>query len=376
MTAKLRRFLADARPATPCLVIDLDVVAENYATLRRTLPEADVFYAIKANPERQVVERLRDLGSSFDAATIHEIEQAMDAGVPAERISFGNTVKKRDDIARAHRLGIDLFAFDSEAELGKLARAAPGARVFCRLVMTGAGADWPLGRKFGCEPDMAHDLMLRAAEAGLVPYGLSFHVGSQQRDPGQWDVAIGQAAALFARLEARGVALRMLNVGGGFPAHYRPEVPTAEAYAAAVDGAVARHFGDRRPRMIIEPGRSLVGDAGILQSEVVLIAHKGYDDPVRWIYLDVGKFGGLIETMGEAIQYRITTPHDGGPTGPVILAGPTCDEMDVMYQHSGYELPLDLRIGDRIEFLSTGAYTASYSSVCFNGIPPLAVHCI
>lgn len=376
MTAKLRRFLADERPATPCLVVDLDVVAESYATLRRTLPEADVFYAVKANPERAVVERLRDLGSNFDAATIQEIRQVLGAGVEPARISFGNTIKKLDHIAEARAGGIDLFAFDSEAELGKLARAAPGARVFCRIVMSGAGADWPLGRKFGCEPDMARDLMCRAADAGLVPYGLSFHVGSQQRDPGQWDVALGAVAALFRALEGRGVSLEMVNIGGGFPAHYRAEVPTAEAYAAAVRAALTRHFGERRPRVIIEPGRSLVGDAGVLQSEVLLISHKGYDDPIRWVYLDVGKFGGLIETMGEAIRYHVTTPHDGGPTGPVILAGPTCDEMDVMYQHSGYQLPLDLRIGDRVEFLSTGAYTASYSSVCFNGIPPLAVHCI
>ena len=145
---------------------------------------------------------------------------------------------------------------------------------------------------------------------------------------------------------------------------------------AALAEAARNHFGNRIPGLIVEPGRALVGDAGLVQSEVVLISRKGYRDEERWVYLDIGKFGGLIETMDEAIQYRITTDRDGTECGPVVLAGPTCDEADVLYQHSNYRLPLALEAGDRVAIESTGAYTASYSSVNFNGLPPLATYCI
>ena len=307
---------------------------------------------------------------------IYEIKEALEAGAPADRLSFGNTIKKQSDIAAAWRLGVDMFAFDCEAELEKLALAAPGARVYCRLFMDGAGADWPLGRKFGCDVAMAKDLMIKALGMGLDPYGLSFHVGSQQRDLGQWDLAVGRTAMLFTDLAEAGVKLRMVNIGGGFTAHYRTDAPDQHDHAAAVVQALTQHFGNRMPEVIVEPGRSLVGDAGVIQSEVVLISKKSYEDDERWVYLDIGKFGGLIETMDEAIQYRLRTPHDGASTSPVVIAGPTCDEVDVLYRDSGYQLPDNLAVGDKIEILATGAYTSTYCSVGFNGLPPLQTHCI
>jgi len=223
---------------------------------------------------------------------------------------------------------------------------------------------------------MARDLLARARELGLDPYGVSFHVGSQQTDLRQWDIAVGKAAALFRELEQDGIELRMVNLGGGFPARYRSDVPAVERYADAVMTAMTSHFGNALPAMIIEPGRSLVGDAGVLETEVVLISNKGYDDPTRWVYLDIGKFGGLAETMDEAIKYRIQTPHDGGDTAPVILAGPTCDSADILYEKSGYEMPVSLKVGDKVRILSTGAYTTSYSAVNFNGFAPLKAYFI
>jgi ornithine decarboxylase len=163
----------------------------------------------------------------------------------------------------------------------------------------------------------------------------------------------------------------MVNMGGGFPARYRSDIQPLRAYAEGIMAAVTRHFGNRLPSLVIEPGRGIAGDAGIIQSEVVLISRKTYDAGRRWVYLDVGRFGGLPEVIDEAIKYRIRTPRDGGPTGPVVMAGPTCDEVDMLYDKSGYELPLDLAVGDKVEILSAGAYTASYSSVGFNGFPPL-----
>ena len=376
MTDKIQRFLAARRPPTPCLVVDLDIVEENYRRLAEALPAAEIYYAVKANPARPVIERLDRLGSGFDTASIYEIERCRALGIAPERMAYGSTVKKERDIAAAHGYGVNLFAFDSEAELDKLARAAPGARVLCRIAVEGAGADWPLSEKFGCHPDMAVDLLERARAVGLDPCGLSFHVGSQQRDTTRWDIAIGRSAAVFAALNRRGIDLGTIDLGGGFPARYRRDAPPVECYAEAISTALTRHFGNSLPRTMIEPGRCIPGDAGIIQTEVVLISRKSYDDDTRWIYLDIGRFGGLPEVLDEAIQYRLRTGRDGGPTGPVIIAGPTCDEVDILYENSGYELPLALEVGDRIQILSAGAYTATYASVGFNGFPPLDEHYI
>ncbi|CAA7625618.1 Diaminopimelate decarboxylase [Candidatus Terasakiella magnetica] len=376
MTAKIARFLDEVRPATPCVVVDLDVVRDNYGALRRWLPLAEVYYAVKANPAAEIVRMLNEEGSSFDVASRGEIDLCLANGVSAERISFGNTIKKTSDIAYAYDMGVRLYAFDSECELEKLAETAPGSKVFCRILMTCDGAEWPLSRKFGCEIDMAKDLLVRARELGLDPYGVSFHVGSQQTDLSQWDIAVGKAAMLFTALDAAGIELRMVNLGGGFPARYRSDVAAIDRYADAVMNAMTKHFGNALPAMIIEPGRSLVGDAGILETEVVLISRKGYDDESRWVYLDVGKFGGLAETMDEAIKYRILTPRDGDDTAPVVLAGPTCDSADILYEKAGYEMPVTLKVGDKLRILSTGAYTTSYSAVNFNGFAPLKAYFI
>ncbi len=373
---RISRFIAKRRLQTPFLVVDLEVVADNYRTLLRALPMAQVYYAVKANPSPDIIRRLVGLGSSFDVASPSEIELVLNAGAEPERISFGNTIKKEADIARAFEQGVRLFAFDSEAELLKLARSAPGAQVFCRLLTSCEGADWPLSRKFGCNADMAHNLLLLARELGLQPYGISFHVGSQQTMLDQWEVTLEKTAKLFKALKKAGVTLEMVNIGGGLPAHYRDAVAPVESYASAITGAVTKHFGKNVPHMIVEPGRSLVGDAGVIEAEVVLISKKSYEEDVRWVYLDIGKFSGLAETHDEAIKYRIETRGRKGPTGNVILAGPSCDSVDILYEKFQYQLPLSLKIGDRLRIHAAGAYTASYSSVGFNGFAPLPTYCI
>jgi ornithine decarboxylase len=375
MTPKIERFLAD-RPPTPCLVVDLDVVRDRYRTLKRELPVADVYYAVKANPARPVLDLLVGLGSCFDAASLQEVDACLASGAKPRAISYGNTVKKESDIAGAFAKGVDLYAFDSAEELDKLARAAPGARVYCRIITSNGGAQWPLSRKFGCDLDMARDLMIRARSLGLDAYGLSFHVGSQQTDPMQWDVAIGRAAMVFSDLRHHGIEVKMLNLGGGFPAHYREDIPEFDSFAETIMKAMTRHFGNALPEMIIEPGRSVVGDAGVLESEVVLVAKRGYKDASRWVYLDVGKFGGLAETMDEAIQYRIRAAGVGGRSSRVVIAGPTCDSVDTLYEKAGYRLPDALKAGDRLRLMSAGAYTTTYASIGFNGFAPLREHYI
>jgi ornithine decarboxylase len=375
MTHKIAQFLEERRPATPCLVFDLDVVEENYLEMHRALPDAQIYYAVKANPAPEILERLARLGSRFDTASVAEIRMALAAGARPEHISFGNTIKKQADIATAYALGVRLYAFDSEAELNKLAASAPGAQVFCRILTSGVGADWPLSRKFGCDVEMAEALLESAPGKGLTPIGVSFHVGSQQRDPDQWDNALAATAGLFRRLEAKGVHLTLVNLGGGFPTKYRREVPNAAAYGGAILQSLAQHFGNKIPNTIIEPGRGMVGNAGIIQTEVVLIARKSANDNRRWVFLDIGKFGGLAETMDEAIQYPITSTRQG-ETEAVILAGPTCDSADVLYEKADYQLPLSLEIGDKLEIKATGAYTTTYSAVAFNGFQPLEAYYI
>lgn len=375
MNMKIARFLADHQPATPCLVLDVDRVESNFRRIRDALPLAQIYYAVKANPAPQILDRLVKLDSRFDAAGIEEIDACIAAGAAPGAISFGNTIKKVSAIARAHAAGVGMFAFDSDEELEKLAVHAPGARVYCRILVENEGADWPLSRKFGTTVEHARALMLRAEGLGLDPFGLSFHVGSQQTSTGSYEAAIAKVAMLFTDLRDAGVNLRMVNLGGGFPVRYRDEVPGIDAFADAIMGAMVEHFGNALPDMLIEPGRSVVGDAGVVSAEVVLVSRKG-DDPVRWVYLDIGRFGGLAETEGESIKYQIVTPHDGGVMGPVAIAGPTCDGADIMYEKSNYRLPLALTHGDRVEVLATGAYVTTYASQRFNGFAPLAEHYI
>jgi ornithine decarboxylase len=376
MTDRIRDFLARTPDEGPRLVVDLDVVRENFRSFAKALPDTRVFYAVKANPAPEILSLLAGLGSCFDCASLPEIEQALGAGASPERISYGNTIKKERDVARAHALGVRLFAVDCGAEVEKIARAAPGSRVFCRILSDGAGAEWPLSRKFGCEPEMAARVLEQAHRLGLVAYGLSFHVGSQQRNPRMWDRALKASAAIFCDLAERGIELQMLNLGGGFPTRYLKDVPAVKVYGRTIFRALRRHFGNRIPETIIEPGRGMVGAAGIIEAEVVLISKKSDSDAHRWVYLDIGKFNGLAETMDEMIRYPIRTDFDGDDLGPCVLAGPSCDSVDVLYEKEPYLLPVSLEIGAKVLIEGTGAYTTTYSSVGFNGFAPLKSYVI
>jgi ornithine decarboxylase len=375
MTARIQEYLRNRRQGgndtEALLVVDLNVVRDNYQTFAKALPDTRVFYAVKANPAPEVLALLASMGSCFDTASVPEIEMALAAGASPDRISFGNTIKKERDIARAYALGIRLYAVDCKPEVEKVARAAPGSRVFCRILSDCAGAEWPLSRKFGCEPSMAADVLEHAHKLGLEAHGVSFHVGSQQRNTNAWDRALAQAAAVFRECGERGINLAMVNLGGGFPTKYLKNVPTVKSYGSAIFRALRRHFGNRIPETIIEPGRGMVGNAGVIEAEVVLVSKKSEDDDVRWVYLDIGKFGGLAETMDESIRYPIRTPRDGGETGPCVLAGPTCDSADVLYEKQPYALPVSLEIGDKVLIEGTGAYTSTYAAVAFNGFAPL-----
>ncbi|HVW42341.1 MAG TPA: type III PLP-dependent enzyme [Amycolatopsis sp.] len=363
---RIRRFLDEHAPPTPCLVIDPSVVTARAGELATGFAGSHLRYAVKANPEPAVLCAVLAAGGGFDVASPAEIDACLAAGARPESLSYGNTIKKAADIAYATSRGVREFTTDTGTDLEHLAEHAPGAAVSVRMLVDGPASATPFGRKFGCAPDEAAGLLRRAADLGLDPAGVAFHVGSQQPDPGAWDHGIAAAAKVFAEVGG----LRRLNIGGGFGIGYRSPVPSLPEYATAIRRSLAAHF-PAMPEIALEPGRAVVAESGLIRTEVVLVARRGER---RWVYLDIGRYNGLAETENEAIQYRLAAGE--GPRGPVVLAGPTCDGDDVLYQRTPYELPLALRAGDTLDILDAGAYTASYSSVSFNGIPPLRTYCL
>ena len=370
--SRVEAFIALNTFERPTLVLDTAVVADNFHALQAGLGQARIHYAVKANPAPEIIETLVGLGCHFDAASRGEIELCLSRGAPAHHISFGNTVKRSSDIAFAHRAGVTLFAADAEEELVKIAHHAPGAQVYIRLIVEASEADWPLSRKFGCDRQMALSLLDRAVALGLVPVGFSFHVGSQTRRAAMWGPTLDEVAGTWHAALAAGHDLRLLNIGGGFPAFYGEVVEAPTPYAASVISMVRARFGDS-VEIMAEPGRGMVANAGAIAAEVLLVSQKSANDLHRWVYLDIGKFSGLAETIDEAIRYQFTTDRDHEPTGACVLAGPSCDSADVLYEKTPVQLPLGLTAGDRIVIRNTGAYTSSYASVGFNGFPPLDV---
>jgi ornithine decarboxylase len=366
--AQLKSF-ASGLP-TPLLVMDPALIEYKYEELSSSFPHADIFYAVKANPMPEILKLLLDKGSKFDIASRYELDLMLSLGVSPDRLSYGNTIKKKSDISYFYEKGVRLFVTDSETDLLNIAEAAPKAKVFFRILTEGTGADWPLSRKFGAHADIIYYLILQANELGLMPYGLSFHVGSQQRDIGQWDDAIARCKYLFDAVAEDGIELQMINLGGGFPASYVDPTFSVKEYAAEIMRFIEEDFGENMPHIILEPGRSLVADAGVIVSEVINISRKSKNNMYQWVYLDIGKFGGLIETIDESIKYPIYFEREG-MADEIILAGPTCDSMDILYENFKYVMPETTQPKDKVYIFTAGAYTRSYSAICFNGFPPL-----
>ncbi|MBT8425281.1 MAG: type III PLP-dependent enzyme [Silicimonas sp.] len=370
--SRAEAFAEGHRFTRPTLILDIDQVERNYGALKEGLGDAHIHYAVKANPEREVIARLVAIGSHFDAASRGEIELCLSQGARPETISFGNTVKRASDVAFAYEAGVRLFAADAEEELEKIALHAPGSEVYIRLLVETSEADWPLSRKFGCNREMALELLDTAIVLGLKPVGFSFHVGSQTRHAEMWGATLDEIAQVWDRAKAEGHDLTLLNIGGGFPAFYGDAIEAPEAYARGVMAQIHARFGSV-PRVMAEPGRGMVANAAVIAAEVLLVSRKTANDLHRWVYLDIGKFSGLAETMDEAIRYQFITRRDADAMGPCILAGPSCDSADVLYEKRMVDLPLTLKSGDRIIIRNTGAYTTSYASIGFNGFPPLDV---
>lgn len=351
--------------ATPYLEFDVPTAVAAYHRLARALPDTALHCAVKANPDPTLLAALARAGSRFDVASPAEVTASLVAGAGPLDLVYSNPVKRREDVRFAARVGVQRFVVDSPGEVAKVAAEAPGAAVLARLVTSGEGSDWPLSRKYGVATDEAVALLHEAARLGLRAEGVSFHVGSQQRDPQSWGPPIHAAARVFAALRASGLDPWLLDLGGGFPATLDDGCPPPEAYGAAITRHLQDAFPSQVPMTIAEPGRGIAADAGVLHARVIGVVHRA---GVRWVFLDAGVFTGLVETLGEAIRYPLSTDVTG-PIGSCVLAGPTCDSADVLYE--SVELPLALAEGDAVRFHGAGVYTATYSCVGFNGFAPL-----
>lgn len=361
--------LAEIATDTPFLACDLGTVEDRLDTLRAALPGVAVHYAVKCNPTPEVVDRLLGDGASFEVASVGELRMLTALGVRAEDVLFSNTIKPTRHIAEAAAVGVWRFAFDSETELNKIAVQAPGAAVYVRLRVDDSESRFPLGRKFGAEAHTARALMLLARELGLVPYGLTFHVGSQCVTPGSWRSALAGAGRLMHRLEGDGVTLRMLDLGGGFPARYVDPVPPIEQYGRVIRSALDEVLPYRPETVAAEPGRFLVAESAVMVSTVLGREERAGEE---WLYIDVGVYNGLMETQQSRNEwaYPLWTSRSNHATAtqlPFTIAGPSCDSADTMFLATS--LPASLGVGDRVMIGSAGAYTLSYASH-FNGLPP------
>ncbi|MBF6149887.1 type III PLP-dependent enzyme [Nocardia nova] len=360
-------------PESPCLVIDLDRVRGNFQAFRAAFPSARIRFAVKASPMPEIIRLLDSEGAEFDVASIGEIEMCVALGVDPAVLCYGNPIKKAAHIAAAYAAGVRRFAFDTEDDLERIAELAPGSEVECRFLASAPQSQTPFGTKFGCAPGEAVRLLVRAGDLGLRVAGPYFHVGSQQLDPVAWQIGIEQAAAITEALAVKDIPVTSVNIGGGLPISYADPAPELSELSAVIAESATRHLPEHTD-LVVEPGRALVGNAGVIHAEVVNV--RIAPDGRRWVYLDIGRYNGMAETENEYIAYRIDTDRDGDPADEAVIAGPTCDGDDVLYQRTRVLLPTTLRAGDPVRILDTGAYTASYSSVSFNGFPPLTVHVI
>lgn len=353
------------RLQTPFFLMDVDVVLRRYQEVRDSIADLEVFYAVKANPHPRVLASLAQAGCGFEISSCGELEMALEAGAAPDRIVSYNPVKAPAFLTQAYRAGVTVFAFDSASELDKLAVAAPGCRVMARLVVSNAGSEWPLCGKYGVDAGQALELLGRAARMGLRPHGLTFHVGSQCLNQENWVDALFLCRQVWDLAQKKGLALELLSLGGGLPVYHGKKTPTIGEIGGRINLALGTLFPHDRPRLAMEPGRALVGEAAVLVTSVIGRARRGSEE---WLYLDAGVFNALFEAS-QGIRYQVEAERKG-PRRPFTLAGPSCDSVDTICQ--GAMLP-SLGVGDRVYIMNAGAYTLSYAS-SFNGFPPPPVY--
>lgn len=357
---KVLKYLDRKNIETPFLLMDREKVKEKASLIGQNIRNSKVFYAVKANPDIEVIKLADKLGMGFEIASEGELKLLSSIGVEPERIISSNPVKTFKFLKMAASYGVNYFAYDSEDEVDKMARLLPGCNVYVRLSVPNEGSEWPLSKKFGVEIDKAAELLFYAGEKGLNPVGVTFHVGSQCTNIYNWNSALDKARALWDIAERKGIKLSLLNIGGGYPIKYTKNVIDVDAIEKNADRLIREKF-PRDVKILIEPGRAVVGDAGIFVTSVIGKANRGDDN---YLYIDVGVFNGLMESVGGiTYSYIVETSRQTRYKRKWTVAGPSCDSFDVIDKNVNLPEP---EIGGLMLILSGGAYTISYASE-FNG---------
>ena len=353
---------------TPFLVFDIDGVRAAYRRLHAAFDEqVEVCFAVKCNPDPVVLKTLADAGANFEIASAAELDLVAAAGGDPRRVLYSNTVKPASHIASTFAAGVSLFAADSQSEVTKIAREAPGAGVVVRVSVDDTQSRFPLSSKFGAPMGAAVGLLRNAREQGLVPAGITFHVGSQCTDVTAWSNAIMALGPVFASLDRLGIELEVLDIGGGFPARYDRPVPPIEEIGRHTLSAL-NALPWRPQRVVCEPGRALVAESGVIASTVI---GREQRFGTEWVYLDVGAYNGLMESAQTKATWAFPLLTSRLDTSEreirATITGPTCDASDTIF----FDAPLraDIEEGDRVYIGAAGAYTLCYAS-SFNGFPP------
>jgi ornithine decarboxylase len=353
------RQAARQKYTRPFLIVDTAIVRQKARRFRAAMPRVRPHYAVKANPDRRVLKVLAQEGCGFEIASTAELDVLAGLGVPAAEVFYSNPVKSRESIAYAAGKGVEWFVLDSAEELRRLFEVKRDAKLYLRIATPNIGADWPLSGKFGAGAAEVREIVALAAKLGADLAGVTFHVGSQCRNPENWRVALEKARGVFDLMQKAGLKPRLLNIGGGFPVRHVKPIPSIEVIGQVVNEGL-QAFGDD-VQVIAEPGRYLVSDAGYFVCRVLGTATRGGK---RWMHWDAGLFGGVIESS-EGLKYRIRTDRSG-PDVAWTVGGPTCDSVDVVMRDE--PLPSDVQEGDFIYIRNAGAYTTAYASQ-FNGFP-------
>ena len=343
----------------PFLLLDPAIVRTKARRFKAAMPRVQPHYAVKANPNPTVLRTLIGEGVSFEIASIAELDLLLSLGVPVEEIYYSNPMKSRQYLRYAAEKGVEWYVLDSVEELRKIHEIKPDAKMYVRIDAPNVGSDWPLSGKFGAQTAEAEEIIAVAAELKADLAGVTFHVGSQCRNPENWRVGIEKARQVFDLMQKVGLNPRLLNIGGGFPVRHVKPIPSIEVIGDVVNRALEAF--PAHVKVIAEPGRYMVSDAGYFVCRVIGTATRGGK---RWMHLDAGLFGGIIETT-EGLKYKIRTDRSG-PDIPWNVAGPTCDSIDVVMRDE--LLPSDIEEGDYVYLKNAGAYTTAYASN-FNGFP-------
>jgi ornithine decarboxylase len=355
----IQDIVARIRKPTPYLVIETEKVVHAVQSFQKFFGVKSVYYAIKANPDKSVLALLNKLRCNFEVSSAGELKIILNLEIPASRIISASSIKNPNFIKSAYEAGIRYFTADSLGEIEMIALNAPGSKISIRLNVSNEGSEWPLSRKFGVDSGDGVHLLERAKQIGLMPWGLSFHVGSQCTRLATWAEAIDTARIFWDLAAAKNIHLKSLNLGGGFPIRYKKPVIGIDEIANTVFENIKKKMPPVQ-EIIVEPGRAIIGDAGTIVSSLIAKANR---DGQKWLYLDIGVFNGLMESIG-GIKYPIVV-NGQGTTSKCVLAGPSCDSFDVIDTEA--ELP-DIKIGEHVYILSAGAYTTAYASK-FDGSP-------